>query len=148
MIFDLLENSESYYGAHKTFKKAFSFLINNDFNNWACERLELDSSLGYAIIQEYLTKETKDCSWEAHRRYIDIQYIVRGLELIEYSPLSVMKIGSYEYERDNLSMNGEGQTLELTAGSFAVFFPQDAHMPGLIKTSSSLVKKVVVKCKL
>jgi beta-galactosidase beta subunit len=52
---------------------------------------EWKQSLFFAIIQEYNTKEIKDCVLEGHVKYIDIQYIIQGVELME---LQLKKIKS------------------------------------------------------
>ena len=146
MIQDTLAESQFIYPLHHLFKKAFAFLRTTNLKSLAIGRISLDGDAIYALVQEYQTKPVDQGKWESHRRYIDIQYIVYGAELINYQNLSKMKLDNYDSERDFQSMTGEGQLIELSGGSFMVFFPQDAHMPGLAKTTPSMVKKVVVKC--
>lgn len=147
MIIDTLPESQLIYLLHPSFEKAFTFLRSTDLNILPPGRINIDGDAIYALVQEYQTKPVDQGKWESHQRYIDIQYIESGVELINYQNLSKMKLGDYDSERDFQSMNGEGQLIELSAGSFMVFFPQDAHMPGLSKTIPSSVKKVVVKCR-
>ncbi len=147
MIIDTLPESQLLYPLHPTFEQAFTFLRSTDQTTLPTGRINIDGDAIYALVQEYQTKPVDQGKWESHQRYIDIQYIVTGEELINYQNLSSMKLGNYDSERDFQSMTGEGQLVELSAGSFMVFFPQDAHMPGLAKNTSSLVKKVVVKCR-
>ena len=146
MILDTLAESELIYPLYYSIEKAFVFLRSTDLNSLPIGRIYLDGDAVYASVQEYQTKPVDQGKWESHRRYIDIQYLVFGAELINYQNLSKMKLGDYDSERDFQSMTGEGQLIELAAGSFMAFFPQDAHMPGLTQDSPSSVKKVVVKC--
>ncbi len=147
MIIDTLTASQLLYPLHPSFEQAFTFLRSTDLTTLPNGKISIDGDAIYALVQEYQTKPVDQGKWESHQRYIDIQYIVSGVELINYQNLSSMKMGNYDSERDFQSMTGEGQMVELSAGSFMVFFPQDAHMPGLVKNTSSLVKKVVVKCR-
>jgi YhcH/YjgK/YiaL family protein len=147
MIFDTLADSQIIYPVHHSFEQAFTFLRSTDLKTLPTGRINIDGDAIYALVQEYHTKPMEQGKWESHRRYIDIQYIVSGGELINYGNLSQMKLGDYETDRDFQPMTGEGQLIELPAGSFMVFFPQDAHMPGLAKTTPSMVKKIVVKCR-
>jgi YhcH/YjgK/YiaL family protein len=105
------------------------------------------------MVQRYRTKPVTDAVWEAHRRYIDIQYVAEGNERIGYAHLDdelpVRKV--YDAEKDYALYEANGDFLAVTAGSFAIFAPHDIHAPGLAingPESLSDVCKVVVKCRL
>lgn len=146
MIIDRLEEAQLIYPLHHSFEKAFVYLRSTNLAALPPGKIHLDGDSLFVLVQEYQTKQIEQGKWEAHKRYIDIQYIVSGEELVNYANISKMKLGNYDPERDFQSMNGEGQKIELSAGSFMVFFPQDAHMPGLSIVESKTVRKVVVKC--
>ena len=146
MIIDALAESQLIYPLHPSFEQAFTFLRSTDLESLPIGRINIDGDAIYALVQEYHTKPVDQGNWESHKRFIDIQYIVSGVELINFGTISQMQLGNYDMERDFQSMTGDGQLIELSAGSFMVFFPQDAHMPGLTKTTPSPVKKVVIKC--
>jgi YhcH/YjgK/YiaL family protein len=146
MIYDNLENSQVYANLNPRLEKALSFLQSTDLAALKPGRIELEGDSIYVLVQEYLTKSQESGNWEAHKRYIDVQYIVSGSERVGFSMLNSMKLGEYKEERDFQAMFGEGQFLTLNAGSFVVFFPQDAHMPGIAIESLAPVKKIVVKC--
>jgi hypothetical protein len=86
--------------------------------------------------------------WEAHKKYIDIQFIVNGKEKMGYSHKNKM-IVTHEYnsDKDALYLKGEGNYLVAEAGYFAIFFPTDVHMPCIALNLSTPVKKVVIKVK-
>ncbi len=148
MIFDMLSNSNLYAGITPRLKTAFDYLTNTDLAALPVGRIDLDGDHVYVLVQEYLTKRPDQGFWEAHRRYLDVQYLLSGCERIDHALLNTMKLGEYSEERDFQAMTGTGSPLTLSADSFAVFFPQDAHMPGLACGMQLQVKKVVVKCEL
>ena len=72
--------------------------------------------------------------YQAHRRFIDLQRGLEGSEAMEWAPLDELSGGGYDEARDIEFFEGEpagGAALGLTAGMFAIFYPQDAHKPGL-----------------
>ena len=95
-----------------------------------------------------MTKKREDSSYESHRKYIDLQYLIQGEELIEVSPTHKLSIThNYNEEKDYALYNNDihGSSLYMKPGMIAIFFPEDGHMPGLIKTESSKIIKSVVK---
>lgn len=146
MILDVLENSKLYSSITPSLGRAFSFLISNDLASLEPGRMEIDGDSIYVLVQQYMTKPESAAKWEAHKRYIDVQYLVSGSENVGYSAISEMVLGDYNPQKDFQALTGNGQILQLKAGSFMIFFPQDAHMPGLANGFESPVKKVVVKC--
>ncbi len=148
MIYDTLENSQDYCNIHPRLDRAFSFLLTTDLVALKPGRMELEGDSLYVLVQEYLTKPFSEGKWEAHQRYIDVQYIVSGVEGCGFASLKSMQVGEYDPQKDFQAMTGQGQILRLSAGYFAIFLPQDAHMPGLEDGDRSQVKKIVVKCKI
>jgi len=148
MIFDQLKNAELYFQINNRFRKAFDYLRSNDFNNIEPGKYEIDGEDIYAIVQQYDTKPMSSGKWEAHKKYIDIQFMVSGKEKMGYSHKNKM-IVTHEYnsDKDALYLKGEGNFLVAEAGYFAIFFPTDVHMPCIAINLSTPVKKVVIKVK-
>ncbi|MBS3946379.1 MAG: YhcH/YjgK/YiaL family protein [Melioribacter sp.] len=146
MIFDQLKNTELYFQINNRFRKAFDYLKSNDFNNIEPGKYEIDGEDIYAIVQQYDTKPMSSGKWEAHKKYIDIQFMVSGKEKMGYSHKNKM-IVTHEYnsDKDALYLKGEGNFLVAEAGYFAIFFPTDVHMPCIAINLSTPVKKVVIK---
>lgn len=105
-----------------------------------------------AIVSDYETKINNEYGYEAHREYVDIQYIIIGEEVVCYLPLEYLnEVKSYNKEVDAAFYVESGvkpQELLLGNGFFAIFYPQDGHMPQLCVDSPMKVKKVVVKVKI
>ncbi len=148
MIFDMLSNCQFYKDITARLDIAFDYLTSTDLASLPIGRIDLDGEHVYVLVQEYLTKRPDQGFWEAHRRYLDVQYIHSGCERIDVALLNTMKLGEYAPERDFQALTGTGSPLNMVAGSFAIFFPQDAHMPGLACGMQLQVKKIVVKCEM
>jgi len=144
MILDNLQNAERYFGMHPLFAEAFKFLRELPEDAFV-GRYELSGG-AYAMVQEYVTKPVKLGKFEAHRRFIDIQFIARGNEGMEFGFIDQFAMGEYLAEKDFLTAVGDGQHFKVRAGDFAIFFPSDVHMPGVVAgRTPGPVRKVVVK---
>jgi len=146
MIIDSLKNAGMYYGVSSKLKAAFEYLQKTDFEKMEPGRYGIDGTNVYAMVQQYETKPMEQGAWEAHRKYIDIQYVYTGSELMGYSCIEGMKVvKEYDESGDYLLLEGEGNFFKVEAGYFAVFAPDDVHMPCIAIKATTKVKKVVVK---
>lgn len=147
MIKDKLENAQIYYGLSKDLEIGLKWLENSDLTNLSDGRYNISDRI-YANIQTYETKE--DALYEAHRNYIDIQYIVKGEEKIGVTNYNNCETATpYDKEKDIEFLNNMSseQYIPLYAGEFMLLYPQDAHKPSIRLHKKSNVKKVVVKVK-
>jgi len=140
----------SYFKNKERWDKAFLFLKSHDLSALEIKRYDIDGDNLYAPVSEYLTKNEEDARYEAHQKYIDIQYVESGKELIGIAPLSQRKdvLEPYDGTKDIefLTVAG-GENRLATPERFFIFFPEDAHRPGLKDGENSPVRKVVVKVK-
>ncbi|MEC0237006.1 YhcH/YjgK/YiaL family protein [Paenibacillus kribbensis] len=152
MIVATLEQEERYRRIHPQFEQAFLFLQHTPLAELAEGKYEIDGQQVYVLVQEYDTKPEAECRWESHREYIDIQYIVSGREQINYAPLDQLTGGSdYAADKDKInyeSLVSPGSSLQLGAGQFAVFFPEDGHQACIRSGQTEHVKKMVIKVKI
>ena len=145
MIYDTIEHAGVYRGISKNLAKALDFLTGTDLKSMPDERVEIDGERAFAFFQRYDTLPANDRP-EAHRRYIDIQYLIEGEELIGIAPLSAMKREIEAHpERDIYFYEGETAKILIGNGRLAILFPQDAHAPCIAAGESRPVRKVVVK---
>ena len=70
----------------ETVRRGIEWLQSTDLAALPLGRQEIDGDKVYANVQEYETKETFGI--EAHRRYIDIQMLVFGKEILGVIPVS------------------------------------------------------------
>jgi len=146
MVIDTLENSSRYEKLHPLFKAAFEFLKRPGTSDLPVGRVDLEGSALYALIQEYETKAIQEGKLEAHKKYIDIQFILDGEEFIGYAPLkNQTSEHPFDAEKDYGLYEGEAWFTLMRKGMFAIFFPQDAHLPGRYTEKSTHVKKIVLK---
>ena len=146
MILDLLAHAAPYERLHAGFSSAFAFLRRSDLATLAAGRHAIDGDRSYAIVQDYDTLPLAEGRLEVHRRFIDIQYVISGEELIGYAPLAGQpEAVPYVPDKDLAFLLGPADPIPLRAGQFAIFFPHDAHMPGRTGGAPVKVRKVVVK---
>lgn len=140
----------SYFKNKERWDKAFLFLKSHDLSALEIKRYDIDGDNLYAPVSEYLTKNEEDARYEAHQKYIDIQYVESGKELIGVAPLSNKKdvLDPYDGTKDIEFLTvTDGENRLATPEKFFIFFPEDAHRPGLKDGENSPVRKIVVKVK-
>jgi YhcH/YjgK/YiaL family protein len=146
MIIDKLENAHLYKNLGERISKSFDYLKQTNLKNLAPGKYEIDGENIFALVSEYKTKPESEGKLEAHKKYIDVQYVISGEELMGYSPLGNQQIlEPYKEENDIEFFEGDKSFTKVSAGMFAIFFPEDVHMPGIAPGKSSSVKKLVIK---
>jgi len=150
MIADTIKNKNQYSGMSPRMKAAFDYLSGTDFSKIEVGKYEIDGANLFALVQAYDSIPKEQGKWECHKNYIDIQYIVEGVEQIGFQNVDVMKVTTeYNPEKDIAFLSGEGDFVNLPKDSYGVFFPQDAHMPKVAPGNKpGYVKKVVIKIKI
>lgn len=147
MIYDKLDNIEIYEGISPDILIGLKWLrdVNPDIVSGV---YEINPRVK-AIVSEYTTKEINGNGYEAHREFIDIQYLISGEEVVNSLPLEYLnELKAYNKESDAAFYVETGiKPQELLLGNryFAILFPQDGHMPCLCTNEPVEVKKVVVK---
>lgn len=145
MILDLLENADRYLALHKGFALAFEFLKRSDLKELPVDTYEIDGEHVYAIVAKDPGRKKEDALLETHEKYIDIQLVLAGTDDMGWKPKSLCKqpAGKYDPETDLQFFTDKPDAwLPTQSGAFAIFFPEDAHMPMI---SSEQIHKVVVK---
>ncbi|HSD64724.1 MAG TPA: YhcH/YjgK/YiaL family protein [Ignavibacteriaceae bacterium] len=149
MILDRIKNYRLYSDINPSISKALQYIKDTDFRKRKVGKFEIEGDDIFSIVSEYKTKDLEDCRLEAHRKYIDIHYMSEGTELIGYSLLDNHEQATqYDSENDFILYCGDKNYLKLEEGMFAIFFPTDLHMPGIMVDKPALVKKIVIKVKL
>ncbi len=145
MILDTLENGRRYFGVHAGFRKAFEFLSQADPANLSPGRKEIEGDRLYALVSRGPGRGRREARLETHARYIDVQYVISGIDMMGWKPASACRraTGPFDPEKDVGFFEDDPETwIAVHSGSFAVFFPEDAHMPLL---SAGEIHKIVVK---
>jgi len=145
MILDVLENINRYPVLNKGFAKAIEFLLSPALKEMPVGRYEIDGERVYAMIAKEPGHKKEDEQLETHEKYIDIQLVLEGTDDMGWKPRSLCKHPSCEYDQASdirFFADEPDVWLSVRSGAFAIFFPEDAHMPLI---SSGTIHKVVVK---
>jgi len=146
MIVDKIGNAALYYNAGPRVRKALEFLEKLDMAALEDGKVEIEGEDVFAFKVEYTSKPRSESAWEAHRNYIDVQFIVDGNECIGYEYIGNLNVTQeYDVETDSMLLEGEGSMVKCGSGTFMLLYPQDAHMPGVQDNGPCEMKKVIVK---
>lgn len=146
MIIDKLSNSQLYFGLGERINKAFAYLKQTDFSKMELGKYEIDGENIFALVNEYNTKDESEGKLEAHKKYIDVQFVAEGEELMGYAPLENQTvIDEYNEQNDITFFSGDKSFTLVEKGMFAIFFPTDVHLPGIKVSQKTYVKKIVIK---
>jgi YhcH/YjgK/YiaL family protein len=145
MILDTLDQHPRYHRLHPGFRAAFEFLTRPDLSELPTGRHEIDGTCLYVALSEDAGRTPEAARMEAHRRYIDIQMPLAGEEQIGWRALRDCRTVSTPYDsaKDIVFFSDPADTLlRLRPGLFAVFFPEDGHMPLI---GQGRIRKAVAK---
>lgn len=145
MILTRLTDADWYAELSEEIAAAIRFLREHDVTALENGRYPVDGERVYVNVMSYETAP-KPVMYEAHRRYIDIQYIAAGEERVWVTPTDRLTVTqSYDADRDCLLGTGDGFDVPLWEGWLLVLYPEDAHAPSCLLDKPSQVKKAVVK---
>jgi biofilm protein TabA len=130
-------------------RQAVDFLRRSDLVDLPDGNIAIDGDRVYAIVQRYETVAIAMPKFECHRKYIDLQYVASGEEIIGWSPAdTIAATESYDPDRDicfGSVTPGSWTPIRLVAGQCAVLWPEDGHAPRIAVLRPSPVMKIVVK---
>lgn len=150
MILDTLEAAPAYRHLGPGFAAGLDWLATFS-PHLADGRYAICGDDVYALVQSYDTVQASDKRYESHRLFADIQYVAEGTEVIQYAPVATLHpVTEYNAENDFLlhADPPASTALLLAPGSFAVFYPRDAHKPGTVHGVADRIRKVVVKVRI
>ncbi|MFT4094799.1 MAG: YhcH/YjgK/YiaL family protein [Niabella sp.] len=152
MIIDSLQNAAKYYNVHPLFAKAFEYVASADLAGIEPGTYEIAAGTLKAIVsvKEGKSREESLQKFECHRKNIDIQLCISGVEEIGWKPIGKCKKdnGGYNETKDVQFWSDEPDTyFTLTNNQFVILFPEDVHAP-MIAAGEGTIKKMVIKVKL
>ena len=147
MIIDTLDNAARYFALGERIVAALKYLRENDCTKLPVGKIPIQGEQIYALVQDNTTKTRDQGVWEAHRKYIDVQFVAAGIEEMGYANIQTLTVKQpYDEQVDYALFNGSGSFVTVPAGSFTIFFPEDGHIPGsAVDGQPAAVRKVVVK---
>jgi YhcH/YjgK/YiaL family protein len=151
MILDQIDNALLYGGLGQRIAVGLALLNEDSVRDVAPGKYEVDGKNLFYIVDEYKTKPVDEGRLEIHRKYLDIQYIVSGAECIGTAPLEELTEETpYDGEKDLAFYKGtpDMTQLVLKQGMFAIFWPNEPHMPCRSIDKPEKVKKIVIKVRM
>lgn len=150
MIFDLKANLEFYrnLGIAGRYAKAVDFLMNTDLENLETGKYLIDGDNVYANVVEYTTIPWEEAKYEAHENYTDIQYVIRGSEVMTYAPVNQLNVSvPYNPDKDAVLFDNANPGLRVAVheGEYMIFNPWDGHKPKAADGEPAPIKKAIVK---
>lgn len=145
MIVDSLAHLKDYLVLHSDMEAIWKFLSsdNVDLENLPDGKMFLDGTDVSLNVQTITSKNESEARLESHRKMIDIQIPLTGDEKIGYAPVAVLGQAPYDEDKDiTFYTESADGFVTIRKGMFALFFPQDAHAPGVTSTG---LKKMVIK---
>lgn len=146
---DAMEFHFQYARNPEYWEKALTWLRDTDLEKIPAGKYKIIGDQVFASVSEGPTRNLEDIKWEAHQKYIDIQYVASGKEKIGVAPLSkAVGIEPFSVEKDiGFYEIPEADCRYYLAepGTFFIFFPQDAHRPGISVKGNDSDKKIVIK---
>ena len=138
------------YGAmNEDFKKIFDIAKECMKNIPEVGKYFVDGDRVYYMIQSYDTKTEEKVQYEAHAKYIDVQIVLEGEEIIRFDTAEGLAVTENRLEEKDCikyAMNKGYDTVYLKAGEFALIFPNELHAPGVaVNNIPKGVKKFVAK---
>jgi YhcH/YjgK/YiaL family protein len=146
MILDRLENAARYYPLHAGFALACDYLRRTDFTKMTSGKHDVDGERLYVMVNKGPGRGRDGASLEAHRTYIDIQYTIAGPDEIGWRPLAACRQIDTPFDAGKdfaLFSDRPEAWIAVPPGSFAVFFPDDAHAPMGADKNCELLKAVM-----
>jgi YhcH/YjgK/YiaL family protein len=148
MILSTLADAHRYVPLHPRFAAAFDYLTSVDAARLVAGRHDLDGDDLFAIVWSGFGKGRAEAPLECHRQYLDIQYVLSGVDEIGWRPLADCQRVKQPYEAASdlaFFFDQPVSWCRVPARSLAIFYPEDAHAP--LATTGPL-KKIVVKVRL
>ena len=145
MIFDTIENSWRYEPLHPLFSRAFEFIRSTDLRALKPGRYPITGDDLLVIVESVSGRNREQASLECHRRYIDIQFVLEGIDEMGWKSLSECHepMEKYNEEKDiQFFRDTPASWIATPPDAFCIFFPEDVHAP-LVATGN--IRKAIFK---
>lgn len=145
MILDTLANADRYSTLHPLFPRAFAYLRSTDLDALKPGRHLIEGENLFAIMETAAGRTREQARLECHRKYIDIQLVLEGVDEMGWKPQGdcLESVDAYRAEKDiQFFRDAPLSWIATPPGAFCIFFPQDAHAP---LVSSGTVRKIILK---
>jgi len=152
MIIGFIDNlsSSKWLSGIGQLNKIIDIIEKTDFTKKDDGTIKIDADDLYYILTTYNTSnDIEEKPAEAHRKFIDLQYILYGEEKIGYADYRSPKMLLKEYDEASdaefFKRIEDESFFVLKKGMYAVFFPEDVHRPGVANKEVHGIRKIIFK---
>lgn len=145
---DYVKFATQYHKDKAMWEKVFKFLKENDLTHMPVGKYPIDGNRCFVNVSDAKTKSPDQVLIESHQKYIDLQYMVTGAELMGLIPKTDAKeVKPYNPEKDNANYTGDKvKYYTLSGKSFFLLFPGELHKASIWTSGKETTgRKVVVK---
>lgn len=148
MVIDNIANCEKYYSLHPEFKAVFEALKGYTPETPAVKNV-INGDTAFINYSTYTNKPVGECKFESHKKYIDIQFVVKGREFIDVCDTKGLTFTEDNLENGDIAFYEDPEcfsTADLSDGDFVILFPGEAHRPLVApKDVPTVTSKAVAK---
>lgn len=145
MVVDYIENINNYSFMNKNFEKGIKFaqsLFDKPAGKYECDDI-------FAFVQVGETKNNDEVKFESHIKYMDVQFLVEGSEILGWQNINKLTVvDKYDEDSDIIFYSGEGEDIKISGNMFYIVHEKDAHKPCTHINNQTDYKKVVLKLKI
>jgi YhcH/YjgK/YiaL family protein len=145
MIFSTLSQSDRYTALHPLFPRALEYIRNTDLLALTPGRYPILDKQLFVIVENVVGRMREAAKLECHRKYIDIQLVLEGVDEMGWKALAdcTQPVSDYSAEKDiQFFHDAPASWVATPPNAFCIFFPEDAHAP-LVSTGS--IRKAIFK---
>jgi YhcH/YjgK/YiaL family protein len=145
MIFDTIANAERYAPLHPLFPQVFKYIRTKNLHALASGKHSIIANDLFAIVERVPGRTREEAQLECHRKYIDIQLVLDGIDEMGWKPLADchQPVSDYDELADiNFFYDSPSSWIVTPPNTFCIFFPEDTHAP---LVSEYNIHKIVFK---
>lgn len=145
MIFSILTNADRYAVLHPLLPRALEYIRNTDLLALVPGRYPILDKQLFVIVENAAGRTREAAKLECHRKYIDIQLVLEGMDEMGWRalPECTQAVSDYSTEKDiQFFHDAPASWVAVPPGAFCIFFPEDAHAPLVSKGN---IRKAIFK---
>ncbi len=149
MVFGNIRDLKDYGYLEAEVLKCFEYAKNHDLLSYEKGSHEIEGDNLFVNIVEYETTTPENRFWEAHKKYLDLHFMLKGPEQIDVNFIDNMEQKEFVDKDDFLPLEGEANShVVLTEGDFLLCYPKDAHRTAVQVNTPAVIKKAIFKIKI
>ena len=149
MVFGNIRDLKDYGYLEEEVLKCFAYAKEHDLLSYEKGSHEIEGDNLFVNIVEYETTTPENRFWEAHKKYLDLHFMLKGPEQIDVNFIDNMEQKEFVDKDDFLPLEGEANShVVLTEGDFLLCYPKDAHRTAVQVNTPAVIKKAIFKIKI